>query len=77
MNCRGHESKPLNTYWKRLNQKRSSVRAMGEHAFHVVKRLCGFTKVHYRAFAKNTARVYALALANLYVASRKLLPRRA
>jgi transposase, IS5 family len=47
---------------------------MGEHAFHVVKRLWGFSKVRYRGLAKNTARVYtAFALANLYMARRKLL----
>jgi transposase, IS5 family len=76
VNRRGHRTKPLNAYWKRLNHKRSSVRAMGEHAFHVVKRLWGFSKVRYRGLAKNTARVYAaFALANLYLARRKLLPR--
>ncbi len=75
VNRRGHSMKPLNAYWKRLNQKRSRVRAMGEHAFHVVKRLWGFSKVRYRGLAKNTARAYAaFALANLYMARRKLLP---
>ena len=44
------------------------MRARGEHAFHVVKTLWGFTKVRYRGLAKNTARVYAaFALANLYL----------
>jgi transposase, IS5 family len=48
---------------------------MGEHAFHVVKRLWGFSKVRYRGLAKNTARVYAaFALTNLYMARRALLP---
>lgn len=76
VNRRGHRSKPLNEYWKRLNHQRSRVRAMGEHAFHVVKRLWGFAKVRYRGLAKNTTRVYAaFALANLYMARRKLLPR--
>jgi hypothetical protein len=43
---------------------RSSARARGEHAFHVVKRLWGFSKVRYRGLAKNTARLYtAFALA--------------
>jgi len=36
VNRRGHRTKPLNEYWKQLNRKRSNVRAMGEHAFHVV-----------------------------------------
>lgn len=76
VNRRGHRNKPLNEYWKRLNRKRSSVRAMGEHAFHVVKRLWGFNKVRYRGLAKNTARAYAaFALANLYMVRRKLLLR--
>jgi transposase, IS5 family len=49
---------------------------MGEHAFHVVKRLWGFAKVRYRGLGKNTARAYAaFALANLYMVRRKLLPR--
>jgi transposase, IS5 family len=49
---------------------------MGEHAFHVVKRLWGFSKARCRGLAKNTARVYAaFALANLYMSRRKLLPR--
>jgi IS5 family transposase len=36
--------------------------------FAVVKRLWGFTKVHYRGFAKNASRAFkALALANIYL----------
>ena len=49
------------------NAARSRIRARGEHAFHVVKRLWGFTKVRYRGLLKNTVRAYAaFALANLY-----------
>lgn len=40
--------------WKKINRTRSKVRAHGEHAFHVVKRLWGFEKVRYRGLAKNT-----------------------
>jgi IS5 family transposase len=59
----------------RINRARSRVRAMGEHAFGVVKHLWGFTKVRYRGLAKNTVRVYALfALANLYRMRHRLLP---
>jgi IS5 family transposase len=48
-----------------------------EHAFHVVKRLWGFTKVRYRGLAKNTAGHHtSFALANLYVLRRRLLPPR-
>jgi IS5 family transposase len=42
----------------------------------VVKRLWGFTMVRYRGLLKNTVRAFALfALANLYLARRRLLPR--
>jgi len=46
-----------------------------EHPFRVLKRQFGFTKVRYRGLAKNTARLHVLfALANLYLARRRLLP---
>lgn len=67
---------PLTAYQRLINRARSRCRARGEHAFHVVKRLWGFAKVRYRGLAKNTARTYAMfALANLYLARRRLLPR--
>ena len=57
------------------NRRRSQARARGEHAFHVVKRLWGFTKVRYRGLAKNIARLLAVfALANLYLLRRRLAP---
>ena len=57
------------------NRRRSQARARGEHAFHVVKRLWGFTKVRYRGLAKNTVRLFAaFALANLYLLRRRLAP---
>lgn len=72
---RGHSSRRLSEQWKKINQSRSRVRARGEHAFHVVKRLWGFSKVRYRGLAKNTARAYAaFGLANLYLLRKKLLP---
>jgi IS5 family transposase len=75
VNRRGHRHKPLTEQWKRINRSRSRVRARGEHAFHVVKRLWGFSKVRYRGLKKNTVRAYAaFALANLYMVRRKLLP---
>lgn len=68
VNRRGHRHKPLSDYWKWINQTRSRVRARGEHAFHVVKTLWGFTKARYRGLAKNTARAFTMfALANLYL----------
>jgi IS5 family transposase len=74
VNRRGSSTKPLTEYQKFINRCRSSSRARGEHAFHVVKRLWGFTKVRYRGLAKNTARLYtAFALANLYLLRRRLI----
>jgi IS5 family transposase len=67
---------PLSEYDRYLNRTRSRTRARGEHAFLVVKRLWGFTKVRYRGIAKNAARLFtAFALANLYLLRRRLLPR--
>lgn len=73
VNRRGHRHAPLSERWRRINQARSRVRARGEHAFHVVKTLWGFTKVRYRGLAKNAVRVFALfALANLYLVRYRL-----
>lgn len=73
VNRRGTKQHPLSTWWRRVNQARSRTRARGEHAFHVVKNLWGFTKVRYRGLAKNTARVFTLfALANLYLTRYRL-----
>ena len=67
--------KPLSTYQRFLNRRRSAARARVEHVFHVVKTLWGFNKVRYRGLAKNTARLFtAFALANLYMLRRRLLP---
>jgi transposase, IS5 family len=75
MNRRGTRAHPLSAQWKAINRSRSRVRARGEHAFHVVKRLWGFAKVRYRGLAKNTARAFAaFALANLYLVRYRLLP---
>ena len=65
----------MSKYQRLINRRRSAARARVEHAFHVVKRLWGFSKVRYRGLAKNTARLYtAFALANLYLLTRRLLP---
>lgn len=69
------KEKPLTERWRTINRARSRTRARGEHPFHVVKRLWGFTKVRYRGLAKNLARAFILfALANLYAVRRQLLP---
>lgn len=74
VNRRPNPGRPLTEYQRKLNRLRSATRARGEHAFHVVKRLWGFTKVRYRGLAKNTARLFTMfALANLYLVRRRLL----
>jgi IS5 family transposase len=56
------------------NRNKSRVRARVEHVFGVVKRLWGFGKVRYRGLAKNATRAFtALALANIYLARRRLM----
>jgi len=75
VNRRPTKGHPLTERWKRINRARSRIRARGEHAYHVVKHLWGFTKVRYRGLAKNTARVFAaFALANLYLVRKRLRP---
>ena len=70
-----NRERPLTPYQRRLNRLRSTTRARGEHAFHVIKNLWGFTKVRYRGLAKNTARLFTMfALANLYMVRRRLMP---
>jgi transposase, IS5 family len=74
INRRPNGHAPLTLRQRAINRIRSRTRARGEHAFHVVKCLWGFTKVRYRGLAKNTARLFtAFALANLYLLRRRLL----
>lgn len=74
VNRRPNPGRPLSARERWLNRLRSATRARGEHAFHVVKTLWGFTKVRYRGLAKNTARLFtAFALANLYLLRRRLI----
>ncbi len=73
VNRRGSYHHPVSERWRQINRARSRVRARGEHAFHVVKTLWGFTKVRYRGLAKNTVRAFAaFALANLYLVRYRL-----
>lgn len=75
VNRRGTAQRPLTRRQRLLNRRRSQQRARGEHAFHVVKRLWGFTKVRYRGIRKNLARAFTMfGLANLYLVRRRLLP---
>jgi IS5 family transposase len=74
VNRRGHATSPVTERWRQINRARSRTRARGEHAFHVVKRLWGFTKVRYRGIGKNAARAFAaFALANLYLIRHRLM----
>jgi IS5 family transposase len=58
----------------RVERLKAQVRAKGEHAFRVVKRQFGYTKVRYRGLSKNTAQLRTLfALANLWMARRALM----
>jgi IS5 family transposase len=76
INRRASPGRRLTDYEKAINRSRSGQRARGEFAFRIVKRLWGFTMVRYRGLFKNTVRAFALfALANLYLARRRLLPR--
>ncbi|GAA4409891.1 IS5 family transposase [Quisquiliibacterium transsilvanicum] len=53
---------------------KAQIRAKVEHPFRVLKQQFGFAKVRYRGLKKNTAQVVTLfALANLWIARRKLL----
>ena len=76
INRRARPGRTLTEHQKVINRSRSRQRARGEHAFHVIKSLWGFTKVRYRGLYKNTVRALTLfALSNLYLARRLLLPR--
>lgn len=57
-----------------LERVKARIRAKGEHPFYVIKRLFGFAKCPYRGLKKNAAKLtMCAALANLYMARRKLL----
>ena len=56
------------------NRTKSKVRAKVEHAFGIIKRVFGFTKVRYRGLDKNAHCLFVTcALANLFMARRHLL----
>lgn len=65
--------KGLNEWFER---RKAQVRAIVEHPFHVIKNLFGYRKVSYRGIAKNEVRAKAqAALANLYIARRRVMAR--
>jgi IS5 family transposase len=56
------------------NRTKSRVRARVEHAFGVIKRVFGFTKVRYRGLMKNAHRLAVTsALANIFMVRKRLL----
>ena len=58
---------------RKRNKKHGSIRAKVEHVFRVMKCQFGYRKVRYRGIKKNAAQVFSLlALANLYLARRRL-----
>ena len=63
----------LSTTQRKRNRKHGSVRAKVEHVFRVMKCQFGYRRVRYRGIKKNAAQIFSiLALANLYLARRKL-----
>jgi IS5 family transposase len=63
---------------KAVNRTKSSVRSKVEHTIGVIKRVFGFQKVRYRGLAKNLHRLeVTAALANLFIARKRLLHARA
>ncbi|TIE20155.1 IS5 family transposase [Stenotrophomonas maltophilia] len=62
-------------YQERWETWKASLRAKVEHAFRVIKRQFGYTKVRYRGLVKNAAQVLTLfALCDLWMARRQLMP---
>jgi IS5 family transposase len=60
---------------KRKNTTKARVRAKVEHPFRILKRIFGFTKVHYRGIKKSHQWLCAaFALVNLYQHRRRLAP---
>jgi IS5 family transposase len=65
---------PRKALFEWFERRKAQVRAIVEHPFHVIKNLFGYRKVSYRGIAKNQARAKAhAALANLYIARRRLM----
>jgi IS5 family transposase len=63
---------------KRKNTTKARVRSKVEHAFRILKRTFGFTKVRYRGIGKNHQWLCAaFALVNLYQHRNRLAPQRA
>lgn len=60
---------------QKIEHRKASVRAKGEHPFRVIKRQFSLMKVRFRGLQKNTAHLLTLfALSNLWMARRQLMP---
>lgn len=70
---KGRRNHPLSLSQKKRNRKMSSIRAIVEHPFQVIKCQWGYVKVRYRGLTKNTGQLQTLfMLANLFKVRRKL-----
>ena len=71
-----HKHAPWSALSEQAGKLKASVRAKVEHAFRVIKRQFGHTKVRYRGLKKNTAQLITLfALSTIWMARRRLLQR--
>ncbi len=65
---------PLGQMPEKVKKIKTSIRAMVEHRFYVIKNLFRHKKTRYRGLAKNHAQMFSLfELANLVIAKRRLL----
>jgi transposase, IS5 family len=65
---------PVDALIDQAEKHKAGIRAKVEHAFRVIKRQFGHTKVRYRGLKKNTTQLYTLfALSNLWMARGKLM----
>jgi IS5 family transposase len=63
---------------RQKNRTKAKVRSKVEHVFRIMKRQFGFDRVRYRGLAKNAHRMFTcLALVNLYITRKRLVPLRA
>jgi IS5 family transposase len=75
VNVKASRNRALTETERKDNRERSRVRAIGEHPYRIVKMLWGHAKVRYKGLMKNALQFFTLfALANLYLARRRLLP---
>lgn len=74
-NEKGARNRKLTELERQKNRNKSKVRAKVEHAFGIMKRQFGFTKVRYRGLEKNANHTFTnCALVNLVMAKNRLLP---